>query len=244
MASVPGVALRVFVLGAHGGGDHGGLGFPVQTEPAVQLVADAERIVEVEGDERGRNVPGEAFDHDADLPHLGFDVVGGRETEVRLVRHQTRPAIPPRAEVVALRARLPDAWFWDGSGTSPYLGMLALARHIVVTEDSVSMTSEAIATGKPVYAARLAGGGWPSSNRRCARTGYCAPSTDDSPSGNTGRSTRPRASRPRSTVGLETLTDYRTGTRPQGPIQTMCRMFVAPGVPKGARALTVAGEYR
>ena len=151
---------------------------------------------------------------------------------------------PETRTVTALRARLPDAWFWDGSGTSPYLGMLALARHIVVTEDSVSMTSEAIATGKPVYAARLAGGGWPSSNRRCARTGYCAPSTDDSPSGNTGRSTRPRASRPRSTVGLETLTDYRTGTRPQGPIQAMCRMFVAPGVPKGARALTVAGEYR
>ena len=69
------------------------------------------------------------------------------------------------AEVVtALKARLPDAWFWDGSGANPYLGMLALARHIVVTEDSVSMISEAIATGKPVYAARMAGG-----NRRLER---------------------------------------------------------------------------
>lgn len=69
------------------------------------------------------------------------------------------------AEVVAtLKARLPDAWFWDGIGANPYLGMLALARHIVVTEDSVSMTSEAIATGKPVYAARMAGG-----NRRLER---------------------------------------------------------------------------
>ena len=66
--------------------------------------------------------------------------------------------------VAALKTRLPDAWFWDGSGENPYLGMLALARHIVVTEDSVSMTSEAIATGKPVYAARMAGG-----NRRLAR---------------------------------------------------------------------------
>ena len=66
--------------------------------------------------------------------------------------------------IAALKTRLPDAWFWDGSGDNPYLGMLALSRHIVVTEDSVSMTSEAIATGKPVYAARMAGG-----NRRLAR---------------------------------------------------------------------------
>lgn len=66
--------------------------------------------------------------------------------------------------VAALKTRLPDAWFWDGGGDNPYLAMLALARHIVVTEDSVSMTSEAIATGKPVYAARMAGG-----NRRLAR---------------------------------------------------------------------------
>ena len=68
-------------------------------------------------------------------------------------------------EVVdALKDRLPWAWFWDGAGRNPYLGMLALARHIVVTEDSVSMISEAISTGKPVYLARMAGG-----SRRLAR---------------------------------------------------------------------------
>ncbi len=60
--------------------------------------------------------------------------------------------------VDALKARLPPAWFWDGTGPNPYLGMLALARHIVVTEDSVSMISEAISTGKPVYVAEMAGG--------------------------------------------------------------------------------------
>ena len=72
---------------------------------------------------------------------------------------RTEPAV-----VDALKARLPQAWFWDGSGDNPYLGMLTLARHIVVTEDSVSMISEAISTGKPVYVARMAGGG-----RRLAR---------------------------------------------------------------------------
>ena len=68
-------------------------------------------------------------------------------------------------EVVdALKSRLPRAWFWDGTGPNPYIGMLALARRIVVTEDSVSMISEAISTGKPVYLARMAGG-----SRRLAR---------------------------------------------------------------------------
>ena len=66
--------------------------------------------------------------------------------------------------VDALKARLPQAWFWDGSGSNPYLGMLALARHIVVTEDSASMISEAISTGKPVYVAEMAG-----RSRRLAR---------------------------------------------------------------------------
>jgi uncharacterized protein len=58
-----------------------------------------------------------------------------------------------------IRARLADipAFIWDGRGDNPYFGLLGLADAIVVTEDSVSMTSEAIATGKPVYVARLAG---------------------------------------------------------------------------------------
>lgn len=60
----------------------------------------------------------------------------------------------------ALEARLrgSDAEFWQGEGENPYLGMLALADFIVVTEDSVSMVSEACATGKPVYVAALEGG--------------------------------------------------------------------------------------
>lgn len=87
----------------------------------------------------------------------------------RLARLEGPVAITPSrrtgaAVVAALRARLPRAWFWDGTGENPYLGMLALARHIVVTEDSVSMVSEAAATGKPVYLAAMAGGG-----RRLAR---------------------------------------------------------------------------
>jgi mitochondrial fission protein ELM1 len=46
---------------------------------------------------------------------------------------------------------------WDGAGENPYFGMLALADAIVVTTDSVSMVSEAVATTAPVLLARLPG---------------------------------------------------------------------------------------
>ncbi len=52
----------------------------------------------------------------------------------------------------------PNIWFWDGTGENPYFAFLAAATHIMVTEDSVSMTSEALSTGKPVYTIGLEGG--------------------------------------------------------------------------------------
>ena len=52
----------------------------------------------------------------------------------------------------------PACWFWDGTGDNPYFGLLGLADTIVVTADSVSMVSEACATGKPVYVIELEGG--------------------------------------------------------------------------------------
>jgi mitochondrial fission protein ELM1 len=55
------------------------------------------------------------------------------------------------------RMRDAKAYVYDGVGDNPYLGMLALAEHIVVTNDSVNMMSEAVATGKPVYILRLPG---------------------------------------------------------------------------------------
>lgn len=48
-------------------------------------------------------------------------------------------------------------WFWDGTGDNPYFGMLGLADAIVVTVDSIAMTSEAASTGKPVYVMALRG---------------------------------------------------------------------------------------
>ena len=61
--------------------------------------------------------------------------------------------------LVALRAAVQPGggWIWDGTGDNPYFGLLALADAIVVTEDSVSMVSEACATAAPVLVAGLPG---------------------------------------------------------------------------------------
>src|SRR5271166_3704104 len=51
-----------------------------------------------------------------------------------------------------------SAAIWDGAGDNPYFAYLALADAILVTADSVSMISEAAATGKPVHILAVDGG--------------------------------------------------------------------------------------
>ncbi len=48
--------------------------------------------------------------------------------------------------------------FWNGQGDNPYLAYLAYADFILVTADSVSMISDALATGKPTYIIPMPGG--------------------------------------------------------------------------------------
>ncbi len=47
---------------------------------------------------------------------------------------------------------------WDGTGDNPYPHFLACADNFVVTADSVNMTGEACATGRPVYVFTPEGG--------------------------------------------------------------------------------------
>jgi len=54
-------------------------------------------------------------------------------------------------------AGLPSA-IWDGTGDNPYFAYLAVADAFLVTADSVSMVSEAAATGKPVHILELGSG--------------------------------------------------------------------------------------
>ena len=67
---------------------------------------------------------------------------------------RTAPAVQD-----ALRRTLEPlgASVWDGTGDNPYFGLLACADAIVVTADSVSMVSEAVATAAPVLLAELPG---------------------------------------------------------------------------------------
>jgi hypothetical protein len=59
-----------------------------------------------------------------------------------------------------LRERLGglSAAIWDGAGENPYYAYLACADAVLATADSVSMISEAAATGKPVHVIELDGG--------------------------------------------------------------------------------------
>jgi mitochondrial fission protein ELM1 len=69
----------------------------------------------------------------------------------------SRRTAPEVRRILARTLRPRGAYVWDGEGENPYLGLLALADAILVTEDSVSMISEAVATPHPVLLFRLPG---------------------------------------------------------------------------------------
>jgi mitochondrial fission protein ELM1 len=81
---------------------------------------------------------------------MDHDKVGLIVTPSRRTDPAARQAL---ADILAPRG----AMVWDMVGENPYFGMLALADAIVVTMDSVSMVSEAVATRAPVMLARLPG---------------------------------------------------------------------------------------
>ena len=76
---------------------------------------------------------------------------GGPVTTSRRTEEENERVLRERLRAVPL-------FFWDGVQENPYLGLLALADAIVVTSDSVSMVSEACATGKPVHVFNMGGG--------------------------------------------------------------------------------------
>ncbi len=69
----------------------------------------------------------------------------------------SRRTPPKYAQVLKDALMNTDTFFWDGTGENPYFSFLHHADVIMVTEDSVSMLSEAATTGKPVYRLPMAG---------------------------------------------------------------------------------------
>ena len=76
---------------------------------------------------------------------VGMIVTPSRRTDRTVRQILDRTLRPLGAEV------------WDGTGENPYFGMLALTDAIVVTCDSVSMVSEAVASHAPVLLVPLPG---------------------------------------------------------------------------------------
>jgi uncharacterized protein len=97
-----------------------------------------------------------------DLPRLAkiAEEVGAatRETGGSVVLTPSRRT--GLAGIALLRERLAGlpAAIWDCTGENPYYAYLAIADTFLVTADSVSMVSEAAATGKPVQILELDGG--------------------------------------------------------------------------------------
>ncbi|MEL6773319.1 MAG: mitochondrial fission ELM1 family protein [Pseudomonadota bacterium] len=65
----------------------------------------------------------------------------------------------PKRLIRALSTALADGkgWVWDGTGENPYPALLGHAEAVLVTADSVSMASEAGASGLPVHLLPLKG---------------------------------------------------------------------------------------
>ena len=80
-----------------------------------------------------------------------------RRDRVGLAVTPSRRTDPAAVHVLRQTLEPLGAWLWDGAGENPYFGMLGLADGIVVTQDSVSMISEAAATISPVMIAALPG---------------------------------------------------------------------------------------
>ena len=60
---------------------------------------------------------------------------------------------PPAFQTMLAQALEPykNVYVWHGHGENPYMGILSWADYLLLTTDSVSMTMEALQTGKPVY---------------------------------------------------------------------------------------------
>jgi uncharacterized protein len=80
-----------------------------------------------------------------------------RRDGVGLAVTPSRRTDPQAMRILAEKLTPLGAFVWNGAGENPYFGMLALADMIVVTIDSVSMVSEAVATTAPVMLAPLPG---------------------------------------------------------------------------------------
>jgi mitochondrial fission protein ELM1 len=89
---------------------------------------------------------------------IGRDLASLAATGAGLMVTFSRRSGPEVEEIIRQALAGTNAIIWDGTGKNPYFAYLALADHVLATEDSASMVSEAATTGKPISILRLEGG--------------------------------------------------------------------------------------
>jgi mitochondrial fission protein ELM1 len=97
------------------------------------------------------------LDRDAGARLAGSLATMAQRDKVGVVVSPSRRTDPAVTHLIRMALAPSGGWVWDFTGENPYFGMLALADLIIVTQDSVSMISEAAATSAPVMVAPLPG---------------------------------------------------------------------------------------
>ena len=95
---------------------------------------------------------------DESLKRLGASLEALAGSGAAFMITPSRRSPPQLVATVEAATRSAPRILWDGSGPNPYPDFLAHADALIVTADSVNMTGEACATGRPVYVFAPKGG--------------------------------------------------------------------------------------
>lgn len=126
------------------------------TDPRIAALP-SERVAMVLG---GTSASHRFEQHDiAALASMACEILASGQGLMVTPSRRTPPAMMEvlRAAVAA-SGQAGHAFIWNGEGTNPYAQILAHARAIVVTGDSVNMVGEAASTGAPVHLYEPTGG--------------------------------------------------------------------------------------
>lgn len=108
-------------------------------------IADARAVVVLIGG------PNEAFDYDEGIGGRLERLVEELGVDGTRIFASTSRRTPEKVRQSLSRSVSDRVSLWTGDGPNPYHDYLAAADALVVSEDSMTMTCEAVATGKPVF---------------------------------------------------------------------------------------------
>jgi len=94
----------------------------------------------------------------ADMARLSAVLAHAAKSGASLMITPSRRTPPEVLSAIDTATASAPRILWDGSGDNPYPAFLAHADAFIVTADSVNMTGEAAATGKPIHVFTPSGG--------------------------------------------------------------------------------------